>query len=110
MTKKIVFKSNQYRKESNPHIRRGKAKTIQEMIDALSDEVKLLTQLRDRGATLLDAQENHEGYYAAFQTTELQVAKDFSHLDWLVYEEGFAPYGLYVLLPETWKKKPNEEE
>lgn len=107
MRKKRVFRSNQNRKESNPHIRRGKAKTIQEMIDALSDEVKLLTQLRDRGATLVDG---HEQDYARFQTTELQVAEDFSHLDWFVYEEGFAPYGLYVLLPETWKKKPNEEE
>ena len=101
MTKKIVFKSNQYRKESNPHIRRGKAKTIQEMIDALSDEVKLLTQLRDRGATLLDTHgEDSPSYYARFQTTELQVAKDFRHLGWFVYEEGLMPYGLYVLLKE----------
>ena len=57
------------------------AKSIQDMIDALSNEVELLTQLRDRGVVLMDGCATEDDY-ATLVTTDESVVIDFERCGW----------------------------
>ena len=61
------------------------AKSIQDMIDALSDEVELLTELRDRGVVLMGG--TAEDDYAKLVTTDENVVMDFKYCGWGYWDD-----------------------
>ena len=61
------------------------AKSIQDMIDALSNEVELLTQLRDRGVVLMGGTATEDDY-ATLVTTDENVVIDFENCGWGYWE------------------------
>ena len=61
------------------------AKSLQDMIDALSREAELLTQLRERGVELLDGCAPEDDY-AVLVTTDERVVFDFEDCGWGYWE------------------------
>jgi hypothetical protein len=81
------------------------AKTIEHMINILTDETILLEDLQKRGVTLRDpayADEPGEDDYAHLVTDSIDVVREYGYLGWAYWDNSDPDQGIiYICLDEN---------